>query len=110
MKNFITALIAAVIIMVVAFASIGIGSYLDEQEITITVKNKERVISNETSKYLVWSEDETFENTDSLIKGKFNSSDLYGELEKDHTYRCKVYGWRVQLFSWYRNIIECEEA
>lgn len=87
-----------------------IGIYLKEQEITITVKHKERVVSKETSKYLVWSEDETFENRDSLIKGKFNSSDLYGELEKDHTYKCKVYGWRVQFLSWYRNIVECKEV
>lgn len=110
MKNFIIALIAAAIVMLGVVAFLGTGGYLNEQEITITVKHKERVLSKETSKYLVWSEDETFENRDSLIKGKFNSSDLYGDLEENHTYRCKVYGWRVQFFSWYRNIIECKEA
>ncbi len=110
MKNFVTALIAASIVILGVLIFSGIGNYLNEQEITIVVKHKERVISEETSKYLVWSEDETFENRDSLIKGKFNSSDLYGKLEKDHTYKCKVYGWRVQFFSWYRNIIECKEA
>lgn len=102
----------------IAFAGVAIGigvfasGYLQESNVTITVKDKERVVGRdgEGSRYLIWAEDETFENVDSLIKGKFNSSDLYGRLEEGKTYDCKVYGWRNGLFSWYRNIIECKEV
>ena len=101
----------------IGFAGLAIGigifasGYLQESNITFTVKDKERVVDRDGqgSRYLIWSDDETFENVDSLIKGKFNSSDLYGELEVGKTYNCKVYGWRNGFFSWYRNIIECKE-
>lgn len=102
----------------IAFAGIVIGigvfasGYLQESNITITVKDKERIVDQDGqgSRYLIWSDNETFENVDSLIKGKFNSSDLYGRLEEDKTYDCKVYGWRNGFFSWYRNLVECKEV
>jgi hypothetical protein len=78
---------------------------------TITIKDKERIMDRygKGSRYLVWSEDETFENVDSLIFGKFNSSDLQGKLEIGKTYKCEVFGLRVQILSMYRNLIDCEE-
>ena len=101
----------------IGFAGLAIGigifasGHLQESGITFTVKEKERVVDRDGngSRYLIWSEDETFENVDSFIKGKFDSSDLYGKLEVGKTYTCKVYGWRNGFFSWYRNIIECKE-
>lgn len=66
----------------IAFAGLAIGigvfasGYLQESNVTITVKSKERIVDRDGqgSRYLIWSDDETFENVDSLIKGKFNSS------------------------------------
>lgn len=103
------------VVLAIVFATgiIGLGaiSYFQESDIKLTVKDKERVVDRDGkgSRYLVWSEDETFENVDSLIKGKFNSSDLYGKLQEGKTYNCRVYGWRNSLLSMYRNIIECKE-
>lgn len=105
------------IVAAIVFAGLAIGvaifasGFLQESEVVMTIKSKERVVDRDGggSRYLIWSDDETFENVDSLIKGKFNSSDLYGKLEEGKTYRCKVYGWRNGFFSWYRNIIECRE-
>lgn len=76
---------------------------------TITVKGKERVTTGDgetiTSRYLVFTEHETFENTDAIWHWKFDSSDVYGQLEEGKTYTVKVYGWRVPILSWYRNIV-----
>lgn len=114
MKKGFSGLVVAVAIIFAGLA-IGIGifmsGYLQESNIIFTVKDKERVVDRggEGARYLVWSDDETFENVDSLIKGKFDSSDLYGKLEIGKTYSCKVYGWRNGFFSMYRNIIECKE-
>ena len=108
-------LVAVVIVFAAGTAGI-IGAvasnFYQESNIKLTVKDKERVVNRngQGSKYLVWSEDETFENVDSLFKGKFNSSDLYGKLEIGKTYNCRVYGWRNSFFSMYRNIIECKEG
>ena len=88
--------------------------YGTEEEITITVTDKERIVeasgsgedATVSSKYLVFTDKETFENTDALFLGKFNSSDIQGRLHKDSTYTVVVYGWRIPFLSSYRNIVE----
>lgn len=89
-----------------------VGSYYETSEVTFTVEDKERVMDRggDGARYLVWSKDETFENVDSLLKGKFNSSDLYGQLKEGQTYTCEVYGWRNSFFSLYRNLVKCKEV
>lgn len=82
---------------------------------TITVTDKERIVEsdsegNTSSKYLIFTENETFENTDSFLRMKFNSSDLQGALKKGETYQCDVYGWRIPLFSNYRNLVRCDKV
>ncbi len=81
---------------------------------TITITDKERVNDGETSKYLIFGKDpngETmvFENTDTLMRGKFNSSTIYGNLEIGKTYEITVIGFRVPILSWYQNIISYSE-
>ena len=84
--------------------------YNTSEVVTITVTDKERITESSgedvTSKYLVFTETETFENTDELIFGKWNSSDVQGKLKVDSTYTVKVVGWRLSFFSMYRNIVE----
>ncbi|MBB76556.1 MAG: hypothetical protein CMJ75_18785 [Planctomycetaceae bacterium] len=81
-----------------------------QDTVTVKVTEKERITTGSgesiTSKYLVFTETETFENTDVLILGKFDSSDVQGSIQPGETYRLRVYGWRVPFLSWYRNIIE----
>lgn len=79
-------------------------------EVIFTVNDKERVSYNDVGSYLIYTSDEVFKNSDDWRVGKFNSSDLYGQLEVGKTYQCKVYGWRVPFLSWYRNIYDCKEA
>lgn len=77
----------------------------------INVVRSERVVDADgnSARYLVYTPNETFEDTDELLAfGKTNSSDLYGRLTAGQTYTCKVAGWRVHFFSLYRNIINCD--
>lgn len=88
--------------------------YNTSETVTFTVTGKERIVetsgSGETlsvdSKYLVFTDVETFENTDMLFAGKFNSSDVQGKLFVDSTYTATVYGWRIPFLSMYRNLGE----
>lgn len=83
-----------------------------QDDVTITIQEKDRVVNRngKGAKYLVWTEEgEVFRNTDYLLFGKFNSADLQGSLHEGKTYTCHVAGVRVPLFSWYRNLIKCEE-
>lgn len=80
--------------------------------VEFTVKEKERVIddSSNANKYLIFTQDEVFENTDSYYHGKYDSSDLQGYLEVGKKYKCEVFGERNPRWSWYRNLTSCEEV
>ena len=80
----------------------------------VTVTDKERVMTEDSSKYLVFTEDSdgntyVFENTDSLLRGKFDSSDVQGQLKVGNTYKITVVGYRIPFLSAYQNIIAFEE-
>ena len=82
-----------------------------EDKTQFTVKRLERVNNGDSSYYLVFTKQgEVLSNTDSLVHGKFNSSTIYGELEKGNKYKANVYGWRVPFLSMYRNIISTEKV
>jgi hypothetical protein len=84
-----------------------------EEHVTITVTDKQRVGfgsgESRNEKYLIYTETETFENTDTMIYGKHNSADFYGRLKVGHTYRVMVTGWRNPLWSSYRNIVRIHD-
>jgi len=91
----------------------GFQVFYTKQEITAHVIAKERVVSGSgyslVSKYLIYTDKETFEDVDCFWIWKFNSSDFYGQIEIGNDYNFTVYGYRVPFFSWYRNIIKFEE-
>ncbi len=101
----------SLIFIIVAILILGypVSYYLSSEEIEITVTKTERINQGEDSKYLVYTENETFENTDSWLYLKFDSSDLYGHMKANETYKVKVAGWRWKFFSSYRNIVSLEE-
>lgn len=91
----------------------GIAKIFVKETIEITVTDKERIVESSgkttSSKYLVFSENEVFENTDEILVWKFNSSDLQGNLHIGNTYKVTVIGWRIEWLSWYRNIISISD-
>lgn len=103
-------LIFILLILVVATVICGVfgGFYrMSEDVAEFTVKRTERVTYGDKSKYLVWSQEgEVFENTDTFMFMKFNSSDVYGDLENGKKVCARVAGWRNHFLSWYRNIIK----
>lgn len=105
--------IILVIITAIAFPALN---FSNDHKYTITITDKERVtkqVSKDTidSKYLIYGEDESgetyvFENTDTLFRWKFNSSDVYGALKTGETYELTVIGFRVPILNWYENIVD----
>lgn len=78
---------------------------------TITVKEKWVKYQGETAKYLVSSYDgQVFEITDSWIRWRFDSSNLYADIEEEHCYDISYQGWRFAMFSDYKNILEIESV
>lgn len=108
MKMIAYAIIATLLLCFNALFQYGTIDYYD-----VTVTEKERIVTgsgeNLSSKYLVFTEDRVFQNTDSVFHLKFNSSDLQGKLKLGGSYRVKAYGWRVPFLSAYENIVSAEE-
>lgn len=108
MKSFFGIVVALILLSVVMTTVY----YQTDELVTFTVTGKERIVeasgsgesSTVSSKYLVFTESETFENTDMRFVGKFNSSDVQGKLIEGGTYTATVYGWRIPWMSLYRNL------
>lgn len=97
------------VIFIIANACFVYGT---TETVSITVANTERITTGSgdtlSSKYLVFTSGETFENSDTIWYAKWNSSDIQGRLQAGQTYSAKVYGWRIPFMSTYRNIVEVE--
>jgi hypothetical protein len=78
---------------------------LDKERVTVSANDG--VV---TSKYLIFAQGETFENTDTIWAMKYNSSDIYGYIQKNLSCTFEVTGFRVPFLSMYRNILsaKCE--
>ena len=115
MKNSLYVIIRLVIIVCLLFSLVfNIVGKFNDTTYTITITNKERVNDGESSKYLIFGKNPNgdtmvFENTDTLLRGKFDSSTIYGNLEIGKTYEITVVGFRVPFLSWYQNIISYSE-
>ena len=109
-------------LFVAAFALVAagvVGSQIaynaqPDEQVRITVDKKERIVESDgdsvSSKYMIFTDEEVFENTDSLTRGKFNSSDLYAKLKEGCTYDATVFGFRNHLLSSYRNIVKAQHV
>ena len=113
---FVAVMIAIMLVSLIAQEAIF---NFNDTEYTITVTDKERIYTgsggNSSSKYLVFGDDQNgnslvFENTDCFIRGKWDSSNIQGQLKVGNTYKITVIGYRVSFLSWYQNIIKIEEV
>lgn len=110
MKDVLGKLIV-IILCVAVVIGISAATSFNDTEYTVTVTDKERVNDGDSSYYLVFTEDKNgnvfvFQNEDNLLRGKFDSSNIQGELEIGSTYDIVVVGYRVPFLSMYQNIIE----
>jgi hypothetical protein len=99
-------------------AAVGSAVYYQitgKETVRAMVTDKERQVSSDgdggtTSRYIVFTDKEVFENTDSMIRGKWRSSDVQGKLHAGCTYDFNVYGFRNGPFSVYRNIVDAQHV
>jgi hypothetical protein len=106
--------IAIITVTLVILTAISARFYtFNDHTYTVTITDKERVVKENESKYLIFAETadgETmvFENTDNALRLKFNSSDIQGELKIGETYTITVVGFRFRIASMYENIIKVD--
>lgn len=90
---------------------VQVGPHFLRDTLQVTVAKTERVtnLDTGTSKYLVMTDKGTFENTDSWLELKANSSDIYGKLVPGKKVTITVYGIRFSPMSMYKNIVSLEK-
>jgi predicted membrane protein len=102
-------------LIIATIISLNIAGLFVTNEYTATVTDKVVKNSKEHSKYLIFTEAENgdvrvFKDTDALFRGKFNSSDIYGEIKVGKTYQFKTYGFRIPFLSFYENITDVDKV
>ena len=78
---------------------------LTEKEISITIINKEK-FGHEEGRYLIFTPEEVFENSDNFYHRKTNANMVYNKLERGVRYRVKVVGVYLPGIRRLRNITE----
>ena len=100
------------LIIMVFLTTYPVAYRMSIEEVEIIIKDKQSITTGSgdrlENKFLIFTKGEVFENSDSFLYFKFNSSDYQNDLEVGKTYKTKVVGWRVPFFSMYRNIVEYE--
>jgi len=112
-RHFMSHLWVVLVVLIVLIGIIfGVGlRYGNEQEYTCTIEDRWiKSVGDDDQKYLFNCEehDIVFENTDLVFKFKFNSSDMWIELDEGETYTITTVGRRIPFFSMYQNVVEIE--
>ena len=76
------------------------------ETVNITIDDKEHITTGSQSIYMVFTAQESFEDTDSFFHTKYNSTDVFSHLKIGCAYDVSVYGKRIPFFGTYRNIVE----
>ena len=99
---------AMIIVAALAWGPFKNYALIETVEAVVTDKDRvtERSGDSASSRYLIFTKSETFENSDSLWHWKWDSSDLYGSMQERELYRLTVTGLRVPFLSMYRNVVE----
>lgn len=101
----------SIIAIVAVVLSFPILTYTSKDVVESTlIKDKERIVQTDDSYYLVYTDKGVYKNADSLLYFKFDSSDLYNELEPGMTCDLDVYWFRVPFFSMYENIVSVKNC
>jgi hypothetical protein len=104
------------VIAVAALAVAGVGSYAYAQtEATysncVVTKTDRTSNSDGQSQARVYTENcGTFEVSDNIFKGQFNSADTFGALQPGETYDFETIGFRNGFLSIFPNILEASKT
>lgn len=84
---------------------------VEDHECIATVTDKER---HEDGYYLIFCEDlngntVVLKNDDTMLRGKFDSSNMQQQIKEGKTYKFYVNGYRSEFWSLYENILSFEE-
>ena len=102
-------MVVAVVLVVVGIIAAITAYYHSTRYVTVKIRNESRSCTSKSCTNLVYTDRGVFKDSDALFSGKFNSSDIYGQLCPGTVARIKVRGWRQPILSEWPNILKVEE-
>ncbi len=94
-----------IILISLVYGYLFFERFLTEKEVTITVINSEK-FGDETGRYIIFTPDEVFEDTNDYYHDKHNATEVFNKLQKGRTYKVKVVSFYWPALPHFRNIIE----
>lgn len=96
------------IVLIGLLVFVVLKDYQNEEMIKCTIEDKWIKRNGKDDIYLVQCDNEVYQITDLMFKGKFDSSDIYANLKVGNTYKITTTGYRFEYLSMYKNINEYE--
>jgi hypothetical protein len=109
-RNLYLGIAAALFVVLILGVGACATSFYKDQQVTLKVTGKESVNTHDGHQYRIYSDTEVYVMEDSLFKGRFRTANDYAALQQGHTYTCEAFGWRVPLFSTFKNLHDCQEV
>lgn len=108
-------IVGVVIVAVIAAVFGACQEYMGStRDVTVRVNKTGQTCTGSGSSHsctnLVYTSGGTFKNSDSLLAGKFDSSDVTGELCPGGVYKLKVRGYRQGFLNMWPNILKVEQV
>lgn len=97
-----------IILCVIVFGFVFFEPLFTEEELEITVINKERW-AGEKGKYFIFATNEVFLNENNYYHNKSNADELYPLFKRGDNYKVKVVGLYIPFLPRFRNIINILE-
>lgn len=88
----------------------GCVAYNQDSTVTLKVTGKESVNTQDGHEYRIYAEDEVYVMKDNLVKGRFRTANDYARIKEGKTYSCTSNGWRIPVFSTFKNLRDCQEV
>lgn len=105
LRTFLILLLYGLIVTIVLLLALSgtIIGYLNSEEFEIIVSDK--YVKGESGQYFIIDENKNaYTIQDLFFKGKFNSTDLYNQMEIGKKYKIETTGYRIHFLSEYKNI------
>lgn len=109
-KKGINLTIIITLLMALCLSVIGVSRYSTYNTHQVEVTRVEQPIDNKSKKYLVFTDQGTFQNEDDLFMLKFNSADIRGKIQVGKKYEITTTGMRSGFMSWFPNIVHVNQG
>lgn len=101
-------LLLVLLIPVISFTTAHLHNRVETIQVTRLDDQATNNNGGTAHQYLVFTRQGVFKDTDNVWLGKFNSSDLFNQLQAGHTYTCHVHGQRQDYASNYPDLMSCK--